>query len=497
MGYYDALKALDFGDVASESEEDLDKRFVRTADFNNFLEPKKWLVLGAKGTGKSALFELFTKYGSVASSLADGKLDDVIVAAGTGYSDLSSVATRDIADLKGEDGYDHDSLWRLYIAIRGAMAISDLESVPAGPVKDLLRLLGKRRDFRIGPLLKKLWVLAVGAPPSSVEVSIQGNSVRLAAGDRELDTITLLEDVNSALAAEGKHLWLLFDKVDEIFPADRGERKAALEGLVTAVMGVRRQFSRIQPKVFLRSDLWRELNFTNKSHLSDKSMKLSWSTDQLLLLLLKRGLAVPAVKRYVSNGFPKVGEVGQVEELTKQERQRALGYLFPDAVYSGPNEAEFISWLAARVEDSQGTVLPREAILYGNLCKEIQVERDRDAYLDPEAADSTSSESLVSPKTARDAFRVLSEKRCETYFAEFEDLRPHFARFEGQTVAVFERAQLDNLFKGLKPEGSSLLQELHDIGVLKPVGGTVSTASRFEIPRLYRPGMGLIIRGRD
>ena len=34
-----ALKALDFGEVDAESEADLERRFVRTADFNRFLDP--------------------------------------------------------------------------------------------------------------------------------------------------------------------------------------------------------------------------------------------------------------------------------------------------------------------------------------------------------------------------------------------------------------------------------------------------------------------------
>ena len=61
MSALDALAALDFGSVDSEFEDDLDLLFVRTSDFDKFLLPKVWLALGAKGTGKSALFELFEK----------------------------------------------------------------------------------------------------------------------------------------------------------------------------------------------------------------------------------------------------------------------------------------------------------------------------------------------------------------------------------------------------------------------------------------------------
>jgi hypothetical protein len=241
----EALRRLDFGNVDSESEHDLDRRFVRTTDFDKFVRPEIWLALGAKGTGKSALFELFTKYEGAAHALAPHQLKDVWITAGTGFSDLSEVSTGDLTALRAETGYDHERLWRLYIAIRAGLAVSRSDKIPNGPLKDLLRALGERRDFRIGPLLKSLWRLAIGRPPQEVTFSAKGTSVTLRAGARSLDVVTLLQDVESTLEKEGRQLWVLFDKIDEIFPADRQERIKALEGLLSAAMSVRRTFPHI------------------------------------------------------------------------------------------------------------------------------------------------------------------------------------------------------------------------------------------------------------
>ncbi len=60
------LELLQFGNVDSESEENLDNKFIKTRDFNEFLDSKKALILGAKGSGKSALFQMFAKYESKA-----------------------------------------------------------------------------------------------------------------------------------------------------------------------------------------------------------------------------------------------------------------------------------------------------------------------------------------------------------------------------------------------------------------------------------------------
>lgn len=52
---FELLNALEFGSVDSESEEDLDAKFIRTEDFNSFLKPRNALILGAKGSGKSSV----------------------------------------------------------------------------------------------------------------------------------------------------------------------------------------------------------------------------------------------------------------------------------------------------------------------------------------------------------------------------------------------------------------------------------------------------------
>ena len=56
------LRELDFGSVDAESEEELAKRFVRTQGFGSIANKKTLIVLGPKGSGKSAIFRLFTDY---------------------------------------------------------------------------------------------------------------------------------------------------------------------------------------------------------------------------------------------------------------------------------------------------------------------------------------------------------------------------------------------------------------------------------------------------
>lgn len=485
MNARNALEALDFGSVNSEFEEELDRLFVRTRDFDKFLRKHVWLALGAKGTGKSALFELFTRYESTARELASGALDDVLIASGTGLGDLSEVATGDLQELRSSaETYDHDRLWRLYIAIKSGLALDKSFRIPRGPLKDLLTAVGNRRDVRVGPLLKDLWVLTVGDAPNEVKVSTHGTSVTLRGGKTKLDIVTLLQSVNDVLHSNGKRLWLLFDKVDEIWPADRQERRRALEGLMTAVMQIRRTYPAIQPKVMLRTDLWGELDFTNKDHLTDKRIELEWDSNQLERLLVKRALLPADVWEHVIEVLPEL-RGRAIDDWTADECRMALLTVFPSTAYPGEREAAIMDWLVERVRDGRDTVLPRDSIVLASSAADYQRDQGE-----------ASSPSLLSRESMRQAFTRTSQIRCEAFLAEFPDLRAHFARFEGQTKSDFGRKELLDLMEGLAPAGEVLLDRLFEIGVIRPDTGRSLTAKSFEIPRLYRTGLGLIIRGR-
>jgi hypothetical protein len=164
------LQSLDFGRVDAESEVDLDQRFVRTADFERFVSPEVQLVIGAKGTGKSAIFDLFARFEASARLQAGRVINDVRVVTGTGMSDLYEVGTGDLDDLRPGEGYA--DLWRLYIAIKTAIALEPLAPGTRGSVVQFLRVAGRMPDRRLGPLLKGLWRTLISAsPPGSIGVA--------------------------------------------------------------------------------------------------------------------------------------------------------------------------------------------------------------------------------------------------------------------------------------------------------------------------------------
>jgi hypothetical protein len=481
-----ALKALNFGEVDSESEPDLERRFVRTDDFERFLDPRHVLILGAKGSGKSALFEMFSKHLPSTHKLAGDKLSGVLIATGTGFGDMTELTTTDIQSFKQLDSFQYDNVWKLYIALKLAMEMGRLGYTSDGPLRDFLRVTKRIRDYRIGPMMTSAWQLIAGNAPEELEVNVMGSGARIKGARGTLDVLDLLRDLNDVLVRNNRHIWMLFDKIDEIHPTDPDQRDRALEGLFPACMTIQRAFPRIIPRIFIRTDLYGpQLSFTNKSHLVGKDFEIKWDAPDLRLLLTKRALTAPEVRECVAEQVPEL--IGKdVDVVPEDVVAVAFDVIFDKRAYTGPNEARTLNWMIARATDAKGGTFPRELISYGNIAKANQL-----------AKGGPGDNSLITGRAVVEAYYEVSKVRCQTYLSEFPELRPHIRQFQGKHDAPFTRDELLAMFTGLEPTGDEAIDRMHDVGVLAPLNKQdVSIASSFDVPRLYRAGLGLNIIAR-
>jgi hypothetical protein len=142
-------------------------------------------------------------------------------------------------------------------------------------------------------------------------------------------------------------------------------------------------------------------------------------------------------------------------------------------------------WILRRLCDGTGSSFPRELIHLGNRAVEKQREMNR-------AEGKHLSERLVGPKAIREAFKMISSYRCDTYlYSEFPHLARHFDVFRGSDTATFHREELYMLFSPLSPSGDEAIRALYDTGLLQPFGHSVDSSMKFKVPFLYRPGLGV------
>ena len=57
-------------------------------------------------------------------------------------------------------------------------------------------------------------------------------------------------------------------------------------------------------------------------------------------------------------------------------------------------------------------------------------------------------------------------------------------------------SQLVEMMSGLEPEGDDMIRALYETGMLEAEHGRGVADSDFEIPKLFRIGLGLVLRGR-
>jgi hypothetical protein len=468
----DALASLTFGGGDSESEPDLDRQFIQTEDFDRFLNPSVALVLGPKGAGKSALFELFAKYGATARQLAGDKLNTVIVATGSGFNDVSEITPTDLVPVMTARPGGLEQLWVTYYAVRLATELRDQGFTSAGPLKQYLRASEQLPDRRILGLLRSVWTAVGGDPPESVDVMVAGSGIKVAGGARAIDALDLLEDIDHVLGASNRRLWLLFDKLDEMFAADRKANREVLESMFAATKRIRTGFRNINPRIFLRTDIWRDLEFAGKSYLDDKQLRLSWNRSDLARLLLRRATASRPVTEFLAQR--EAGPAWRhTSELSDDEVIAGLHNILPPDI----DGMLGLDWILVRITDASAHAFPRELIGFGNLAREWQSD-----------VGEPGGNALLSQEALREAFPTVSQRRCESFLTEFPDVKSHLSRFAGLDDWLLERADLRRWFEPLEPSGDDAIMRLYEVGVLEPVDGHPRRADRFTVPMLYRPG---------
>jgi hypothetical protein len=106
---------------------------------------------------------------------------------------------------------------------------------------------------------------------------------------RHIEPLAL--SLEALLAKADLSLWLMIDRLDELFARRSQTEQKALRGLLHTIRLFRSE--RLRVKVFLRDDILdhivAEEGFTGLSHSSArKSDRLRWSEDQILAMVVRR-----------------------------------------------------------------------------------------------------------------------------------------------------------------------------------------------------------------
>ena len=494
------LEVLDLGSSIAEMDNLLNAARVETSAFTDLLRDKVDLVPGTKGSGKSALFKIFTDF--LPTLLLRSR--KVVVAHGVQkHGDDVFHAFKNQFDQLSEE--DFVSFWCIYLTslaheqfVKGDLYQEFLEdareevnrfrlSCEKAGIPEI-RAKKSLRDILAWTLnVLKKWKprLTYKLPDDggAVDLDLFGNVAPPAKPEaKEADDLAprYISDVKERLEAvlrkANLSLWLMIDRLDEVFPRRTELEARALRGLLRSL----RLFSTdlIRIKIFLRDDMLEQVvsgpdGFTALSHLTARQADtLSWSEEQILTMLTKRLFADEGLVTYL-----KIDQ----ERLAASHAYRTECFykVFPSTVHSGEKQSETLHWIYTHTADGRGIVTPRDVLDLVARAKQHQ----QDEFNATPAGDSPW---LIGPKAILHGLEALSKRKRDTYLrAEFPHLWPHIEKFEdGKTE--YDSASMQKL---LGDQWEKVVGDLVSLGVLGERGKGKEVTYWF--PYLYRKGLSL------
>jgi hypothetical protein len=495
MDQVEVLKRLRIGRrVAEEEVDELAQYFVETDQFRRILEGEFDIIFGPKGAGKSAM------YASVLSR-ADELFDKGIVLT-SGENPRGTPAFTDIVADPPTTEIEFIGVWKLYILSLVDQVLSDYgaSSDAARSVHASLVDAGlARADGGLRGLVRRVreYVAAVithgsletgltfdpgtGMPLLTAKITLdEPSSLERQAGKISVDHLLRLAD--EALSEASVALWVLFDRLDVAFADSRVLEANALRSLFKVYLDML-DFDSLRLKIFLRSDIWKDITaggFREASHIT-RSVTISWTEASLLNLVVRRLLQNESLKE-------SLGVVSEAVLSTAYQQRYFFDALVPDQIDSGRNPKTF-EWMLGRVKDGTGAVAPRELIHLLTQARDEQLAMFERGETTPEGSQ------IFTRQAFRDALPEVSRIRLEqTLFAEYPDLKEYLVQLEREKTNQSPES-LAEIWKIDVPEAGRIAALLVEVGFFEIRGRTMEPD--YWVPFLYRPALKMVQGSAD
>jgi cellulose biosynthesis protein BcsQ len=450
------LDGLEFSAGTAEQQEDFLDTFVNTELVDRARSVGKPLVLGRKGTGKTAIFR----------RIAEGTdYDSIIVLSPSAFRDtypwvLSADGFQAVEEHFKATRTGWREFWTVYTGLASFLSLRRQRRNPALPDAPLQtpvkRLVSQR------PLTERQVVICLqqmlGAP-----------QVGLLAWD-------WLQHLDAVLKPQAL---VLFDGLDTGFGnrnEERARRTQAIEGLFSFVMDREATLHHMRFKILLREDIWNKLRFENKSHLYGRSVRLAWpSQADYVKTVLKQALRNEDFKKVVESTESQVR--GEVDDWPDEAVFRVWNILVGERMKGGKTTFTR-NWVWNRLADGKGDHSPRAL---------LQLFREATAWEREEHQKDPYDRTVIRPRALIASLDEVSNEALSALREEFEELSEIEERLRD-----LGRSPVDaNEFIDLGEQ----LTLAHEVGLVEIYGWTEGDVRRYRIPDLYRLGLGMSRQG--
>jgi hypothetical protein len=296
------LQSVALGDPIAEQEADeLPEYFVTTATFNEALRAKHSIVVGRKGTGKTAtLYQL-------AYEISNDKRNHVCIIKPVAYELEGILRMLAQAIPKSEQGYLIESLWKFLIY--SELAKSVYEAIRNRPTfiqaeqheLDLLQFMDMNSSVLLGEFSIRLESAVARLEGLDVTASAESQRIRIS----ELLHADLLPRLRSLLGTvlhKKQRVAILVDNLDKAW--DQRSDLSVLSQLLFGLLGVSGRISQdfektgawrapvnVSLTLFLRSDIYAQVSAFAKERDKLPVRFMTWDDPGLLLRVIEERFA--------------------------------------------------------------------------------------------------------------------------------------------------------------------------------------------------------------
>lgn len=259
--------------VSNFAEETLinEEQFFYRECMKSLFDPKKFLIQGYKGTGKTYLYKALANK-EIASNiqrwaeLKDDNIYDPIFVNILPTNESSLVFDSIMYSSIEEPDYYFNTFWQIYTWNR-ILLCSEFESIRnQSELKDYVQELtgtgyANEALVRIDELIRR--------------------------GIKTLITVEKdIAQINEWLRANNKRLFVLYDRLDTCINPLRWNK--AVSPLINYWRNNCESFSNISPKIFVRTDLFKQIEGTNTERLVNNIIHIEWSIGEVFGFFFKQ-----------------------------------------------------------------------------------------------------------------------------------------------------------------------------------------------------------------